>query len=415
MEDRNFIMEENINNWLHNLHLVLILIPSIPVLLNAQNQLWPAFFTIGLLILIQCFHYVLNMNYMEPEGKDIHIHRLCILSKIFLATLYLIITGYWFFSPLYYVVINPRNRREEIIAFLLPVLGVLVVWLPKLVNIHELSWSLISAIVVCFITILLHMIEGIVKRILNREHLLTEQMKITALNELKVKNLNRELAMKYQLADLNARLEERENIARNIHNVVGHTITSAIVSLQAYRVLQEAEPKLADDKLSAATERMRLALEEIRRAVRVLDQETPYISLKDFSQLLITELQRFSMDTEIEVSHNLDYLNLEQAIDKRYCEFLHSALTECLNNGIRHGKASFFFVFMQCDANHIELSVTDNGKGFENLTKEEQDKRISQGYGIRKIEQFVLEHGGRMKLSSDHGFRVLLELPLIRV
>lgn len=412
-EGRVVIMEDKINNWIHNFHLVLLMLPVIPVFLHVQNHLWPAFITIGLLILIKCFHYVSNMNYEEPEGKDIPIHRLCIACKILLVALYLIITGYWFFSPLYYVIINPRNRREEIIAFLLPILGVLVVWLPKLVNIHELPWFLLSAMVVSFLTFLLHMIEGIVKRILIREHLLNEQMIITALNELKVKNLNRELAMKYQLADLNARLEERENIARNIHNVVGHTITSAIVSLQAYRVLQETEPKQAEDKLSAASERMRLALEEIRRAVRVLDQETPLISLKDFQRLLITELQRFSMDTEIEVSHNLDHLNMDQEVDKRYCEFLHSSLTECLNNGIRHGNARAFFVFMQCDANGIELSVTDNGTGFESLSKEEQERRISQGYGIRKMEQFVLEHGGRMKLSSDNGFRVQLQLPLI--
>lgn len=468
-------MEGKVNNWINNFHLVLLLLPAIPVFLDVHNQLWPAFTTIGLLVLVQCFHYVSTMNAGELEGKDVHIHLLCIASKILLATTYIIITGYWFFSPLYYVLINPRNRREEIIAFLLPILGVLVAWLPKLVTIHELPWVLLSAIVVCFLTILLHIVEGIVKRILIREHMLTEQMTITAINELRVKNLNRELAMKYQLADLNARLEERENIARNIHNVVGHTITSAIVSLQAFRILQHEEPIKAEDKLSAASERMRLALEEIRRAVRVLDQETPVISLKDFQRLIITELHRFSMDTEIEVSHNLDHfildteievshnlnhfnmdqeikvshnmdhfnldqetevshnldhfdlnqkievshnldhINLNQQIDKRYCEFLHSSLTECLNNGIRHGKASSFFVFMQCDTNRIELSVTDNGTGFERLSKEEQDRRISQGYGIRKMEKFVLEHGGNMKLSTDNGFRVQLELPLIQV
>jgi signal transduction histidine kinase len=255
----------------------------------------------------------------------------------------------------------------------------------------------------------------LIKRLVQREHKLKEQMKITALNELKVKNLNHELAIKYQLADLNARLEERENIARNIHNVVGHTITSAIVSLQAYRALQATEPQRAEEKLTAATERMRLSLEEIRRAVRVLDQETQEISLQDFKQLLIVELNRFSMDTEIKVSHNLNHLEKEQVMDKRYCEFLHSALTECLNNGIRHGNASEFFVFLQCEADWIQLSVSDNGSGFEQLPKAEQERRIKQGYGIRKMEQFVIEHGGKLKISSENGFRVNLELPLLHL
>jgi signal transduction histidine kinase len=185
--------------------------------------------------------------------------------------------------------------------------------------------------------------------------------------------------------------------------------------LQAYRALQTIEPQKAEVKLTAATERMRLSLEEIRRAVRVLDQETHEISLHDFQQLLMVELNRFSMDTEIKVSHNLDYLELELGLDKRCCEFLHSALSECLNNGIRHGNATEFFIFMQCDSNRIELSVSDNGIGFAQLSKAEQERRIKQGYGIRKMEQFVMEHGGNMKINSENGFGVHLELPLLHV
>jgi signal transduction histidine kinase len=273
---------------------------------------------------------------------------------------------------------------------------------------------LLAALLVLLITVAFYLLEKGLMSFLFRDHMLTEQMKFTALNELKVINLNRELAIKYQLVDTNARLEERENISRNIHNVVGHTITSAIVSLQAYRVLQDTEPQRAEDKLAAASERMRLALEEIRRAVRVLDLETKEISLKDFQQLMIAELERFSIDTDLEVFHNLEYLEAEQFMDKRCCEFLHSALTECLNNGIRHGNATSFMVFMQWDANHIGLSVTDNGTGFQQLSKAEQESRLSQGYGIRKMKQFVFEHGGKMKIISESGFSISLELPMTK-
>ena len=408
-------MKDKLNNLISNLHMVLILLTAIPLFLNIKNQIWWALIPIGLIILIQCFQYASSYDIQESDHKDKVINNCCDVGKVILFTLYLIMTGYWIFSPLYYVVINPKNKKESTIATLMAVIGVVLVWLPRLKSVDGLLRLMLSLMLVLLLIIAFYGMEELARRIIRHEQLLEEHMTITALNELKVKNLNRELAMRYQLADTNARLEERENIARNIHNVVGHTITSAIVSLQAYRVLQKAEPEKAEDRLSAASERMRNALEEIRRAVRVLDQETLLISLKDFQQLLITELQRFSMDTDIEVSHNLNHLSLEQTIDKRYCEFLHSSLTECLNNGIRHGKATSFFVFLQCDTNHIELSVTDNGKGFDNLSNEEQERRIRQGYGIRKMEQFVLEHGGKMKLCSDNGFRIQLGLPLIRV
>ena len=133
-------------------------------------------------------------------------------------------------------------------------------------------------------------------------------LKKLALHELKIINQNRELAVKYQLANRNARLEEREHIARNIHNVVGHTITSAIVSLNAYNALKDIDPERSTDKLIAAQNRMQLSLEEIRRVVRVLDEESTTISMPDFCNLLTVQLEQFSMDTQLQTIHNFNTL-----------------------------------------------------------------------------------------------------------
>jgi signal transduction histidine kinase len=243
---------------------------------------------------------------------------------------------------------------------------------------------------------------------------LYHQMVSTALNEQKVKSLNREISLRSQVAERNARLEERENIARNIHNVVGHTITSALVSLQAYEVLKEADPNRAEGKLSATSERMHLALEEIRRAVRVLDAETEDISLQDFCSLLATEADKFSTDTEIKIVHNFaESHDKELRVEKRTCEFLHSVLTECLNNGIRHGGATQFFVHLTYDTSHIRLVVSDDGKGFEGLSVVEQKKRLENGYGLRKMKDYVQTHAGTFKVDGEDGFQVQVELPLV--
>lgn len=408
-----YCMEERLTSWLNNLYLILIFLPVIPVIFDANNRYWQAYIAIGLLILVQCYRSISDIDLDKPDARQILLHRICDLGKLALLSWYIFLTGYWIFCPLYYIIISSGNIKDKKLAFLLPILGLFGVWFHRLINLEGFAKFVFAFIIVSGISYFFYLIEKILERILIREHLLKEQMRITALNELKVKNLNKELAIKYQLADLNARLEERQNIARNIHNLVGHTITSAIVSMRAYRVLRETEPELAEGKLSSAMERMRQALEEIRRAVRVLDQETDEISLKDFQQLLIAEILRFSMDTDLEVQHNLNQIKLERQISKRYCEFLHSALTECLNNGIRHGKASSFVVLMHCDSNCIELSISDNGSGFENASKEEQMAKIRQGYGLRKMEQFILEHGGSMRIHSEEGFSIHMKLPLL--
>ncbi len=101
-------------------------------------------------------------------------------------------------------------------------------------------------------------------------------------------------------------------------------------------------------------------------------------------------------------------------MEKSTCEFLHSVLTECLNNGVRHGGATRFFAHLSFDAAHIKLVVSDDGKGFGDLTETERRKRLEKGYGLRKIKEYVQTHAGFFKIEED-GFQVQVELPLVAI
>lgn len=407
-----------------------------------------AMLLIGIWLMLQCYHVVIR------EERKLHIF--CVAGKLIatvgLLVLYptpiLAIVIFFSFYPKY----EPEGIRYGILS-LQTILSIGGILLCKGIN-ESGQGQGISRMLLPVALILLFVVADVSIRTMQaKSKQLYHQMESTALNEQKVKNLNREISLRSQVAERNARLEERENIARNIHNVVGHTITSALVSLQAYEVLKEADPDRAEGKLSATSERMHLALEEIRRAVRVLDAETEDISLQDFCSLLATEADKFSTDTEIQIIHNFaeghrkgmsmpdpaenhdeDALvhNLpvdcgkdamvhnsaethdkEMRVEKRTCEFLHSVLTECLNNGIRHGGATQFFVHLTYDTAHIRLVVSDNGKGFMGLSDAEKKNRMENGYGLRKMKDYVLTHAGTFKADGEDGFSVRVELPLV--
>lgn len=364
---------------------------------------------IGIWLMLQCYHVVIR------EEKKLHIF--CVIGKLLVTVGLLVIypvpllAMVLFFS--FYPKYEPGGVHYGILSLqtLLPIGGALVC---KAYGGTEKGVSQVLLVVI--FTVLFAVADLSVRSMQYKNGQLYHQMQRTAVNEQKVKNLNREISLRSQVAERNARLEERENIARNIHNVVGHTITSALVSLQAYEVLKEADPERAEDKLSATSERMHLALEEIRRAVRVLDAETEDISLQDFCSLLATEADKFSTDTEIKIVHNFaENHDKDLRVEKRTCEFLHSVLTECLNNGIRHGEATQFFVHLAYDTAHIKLVVSDNGKGFRGLSDAEQKRRLENGYGLRKIKDYVLTHAGIFKVDAEDGFRVQVELPLVAV
>lgn len=364
---------------------------------------------IGIWLMLQCYHVVIR------EEKKLHIF--CVIGKLLVTVGLLLLYPVPLLALFLFFAFYPKYEADGIrygilsLQILLPISGALFC---KINGVGEQGFSQVLLVIV--LAVLFAVVDLSVRSMQCKNKQLYHQMESTALNEQKVKNLNREISLRSQVAERNARLEERENIARNIHNVVGHTITSALVSLQAYEVLKEADPDRAEGKLSATSERMHLALEEIRRAVRVLDAETEDISLQDFCSLLATEADKFSTDTEIKIIHNFaESHDKELWVEKRTCEFLHSVLTECLNNGIRHGGATQFFVHLTYDTSHIRLVVSDDGKGFEGLSDVEKKKRLENGYGLRKMKDYVQTHAGTFKVDGEDGFQVQVELPLVAV
>lgn len=358
---------------------------------------------LGLYIILQCIHIA-----AAEEKKELAI---CIGGKLFLTAVFLLFKPLWIFSLCGFFAFYPKKRKYMgPVTTILQSVSVLLFLL--ICYFQDASGLTIQRIgLMLLLTAVLAVTDIILTRLLQQNRKLYHQIEQTAVNELKVKHLNRDLSIYAQTAERNARLEERENIARNIHNVVGHTITSAIVSLQAYEVLKDSQPERAEDKLSATSERMKMALEEIRRAVRVMDSETEEISIVDFCSLLCNELDKFSTDTEIKIVHNLDQtMKLQQEgsslLEKRTYEFLHSVLTECLNNGIRHGGATAFFVYLKTDQSHIQLSIADNGCEFQKLSEQEQKQKLEKGYGLRKMKEYVERNGGTMQIVTESGFEV---------
>jgi len=368
---------------------------------------------LGVWLLLQCYHVVIR--------EDKRLSVFCVAGKLLATAGFLVMHPFPAGSLLLFFAFYPKMEGRTINGKLLAAQGLLPVAASLLCVLQEApNRQILTVLGVALVSSLLAMTEFAIRSILLKNQQLYRQMEQAALKEMEVKNLNREISMRSQVAERNARLEEREHIARNIHNVVGHTITSALVSLQAYEVLKEVEPERAEGKLSATSERMHLALEEIRRAVRVLDGETEEIGLRDFCSLLANEAEKFTMDTEIQILHNFAEgigagAEGDFPVEKRTCEFLHSVLTECLNNGIRHGNATTFFAHLAYDRAHIRLAVSDNGAGLGELSPVEQRRRLEQGYGLRKMKEYAQGHGGSFRLDVESGFKVQVELPLLKI
>lgn len=277
---------------------------------------------------------------------------------------------------------------------------------------HFIALLIVKISLFCILTLLINIPSVLIHYEEKRREQQTGRMMEVGLGQMHEMIKNRELARQSFYAEKNARLVERENISRNIHNSVGHSITAAIMTLDAADMLFDKKPEEAHTRMNDANKRIRGSLESIRSAVRALDEESKDLSVKDLLCYVNNILDEFLMDTRLTCDRVYDFYSDNVEIPKEHAEFLTGALEECLTNGVKHGNATHYTVELSGDSAHIRLMVKDNGQSdFDDANK---DTLIRNGFGLKKLDAYVKHCGGKTQYSNENGFRTIIELPFVR-
>ena len=325
--------------------------------------------------------------------------------KLVLMALYAAFSGAW---PGFVIFFFLRPAREYMRA-LLGIGSYLLYAFARDKNM-SLAWCIVNICLFMGAFIFLTLLYRGLERSEKRKAWEDEKLRVSNVRELHEKRLNERLVRQSFLAERNARLMERENISRNIHNSVGHSITAAIMALDAAGVLYDVSPEDARKRMNDANARIRGSLESIRRAVRVLDEDSVGITAGDLKCEMEDTIEKFEMDTGVRVVRNFAQLMDEIKIPHDHAVFLTGALQEMLVNGLRHGLASKFFVGLWGDSAHIRLVVSDNGTSdYDSLNEK---SRIENGFGIRKMISYAEKCGGKAEFVNDGGFKGRIELPV---
>ena len=334
-----------------------------------------------------------------------------LIAKLALLTGFAFLSGSWIGFVAFAVLNISRQWIVPVITFFLYSLYAILGLPGAKTQDYGVAEELLFALAAAGITALFLFIKFRMKRQMEKEAQNREQLRRMSISEMREKKLNRELAKANYLADKNARLTERENISRNIHNSVGHSITAAIMTLDAADMLYDTKPEEARKRMNDANERIRGSLESIRRAVRTLDDESASVPVSDLRAGLDSILNEFLMDTEIRADRVYEDFPEGMELPHEYVEFLTGVLQECLTNGLKHGGADFFLVKLSGDSAHVQLMVKDNGKSDYGV--ENEALRLKQGFGLKKVRSFAERCGGRAEFENEEGFRTLVELPVV--
>lgn len=382
--------------------ILLILLAAPSVIFSPQPYL--CLLLAGLLMIVFTVRSV-----KEPEDccKFGSVSSFIILLSIILAGGFAMLSGGLLSYLIFYECRLPKRQRLQIIF---PSLGFTAVQLVfKKTDTAQLIYS---ALILAALAGVIYLAEMLAVRYLSVQNQIEKAIRLTAVNEMYEKKLNQELTMKHYLAEQNARLEERENISRNIHNSVGHSVTAAIMTLDAADLLFDAVPEKAREKMNIANERIRESLNSIRRAVRILDTQQEQVSMSDFISELNAAVESFKMDTMTSIRTDFPGPDADTALPHEYTEFLTGAVQELLSNGVRHGRAGLFVISLTADSGHIKLSVYDNGKS--ELSEQNLQEKIQNGFGLKKLVSFAKKCGGTVSFAKENGFKTMITLPLYR-
>lgn len=194
-------------------------------------------------------------------------------------------------------------------------------------------------------------------------------------------------------------LEERQRIAKEIHDTAGHSLTTVIMQTEAAKRIIDTNPEEAKLKLIAANLQAKNTLDRLRESVHVLSGAVEAATLKTDLENIVHE----STDgTGIKIRAKIEDIQVSEAKHR----FLCNTLKEGISNGLRHGNATAFWFELKTDGDKISFLLSDNGTGLNT-------ENFESGFGLTTMRDRVRKLGGDMYIISepDDGFELHVTLP----
>ncbi|MEV0092573.1 sensor histidine kinase [Streptomyces sp. NPDC050738] len=193
--------------------------------------------------------------------------------------------------------------------------------------------------------------------------------------------------------------EERQRIAREIHDTLAQGFASIIVHAEAARSGLTADPATSVQQLRSIENTARENLAEAR--VLVGSEQHSRLAAGTVAQTLRRTLDRFAEDTGLLVDADLADVTCDQPTRIA----LLRCTQESLSNIRKHAAASTVSVLLVQEAHGVELEITDDGRGFV--------YGRAQGFGLDGMRKRLAEFGGELTVTSSlgDGTRVLAMIP----
>ena len=212
-----------------------------------------------------------------------------------------------------------------------------------------------------------------------------------------LKLINVQLEQYIEKSEESAMIRERNRVANEIHDTVGHSLTSLWAGINAVRELLTKDPDKADAQLEKLSSISQESLRNIRRSVHELRAD----DLLQFS--LSDALAKLCSDITQVTNTTVRFNCVNELSIKAFAEdIIYRAVQESITNSVKHGSATLIEITMSATENGVFLYITDNGCGSD---------IIRPNTGISNIRKNISQLGGTVEFDGTNGFTTKIYVP----
>lgn len=219
----------------------------------------------------------------------------------------------------------------------------------------------------------------------------------------KIDNIYKELLRAhYKLKDYAEKIkelttiEERNRIARDLHDTLGHDMTGLIMQLEMTSSMMDKDVDAAKGLMEDSKVTARNSLKKVRKIVETFKDESKIYSdigainelVDDFSNKTGVKIKFYVKGDKVALSPDV-YITLYRIVQ------------ESMTNAVRHGEATKIKIIIMYEKDVIRFTITDNGVGCDN---------VCEGYGLKGMRERVALLGGYIDYRNECGFEVMGEI-----
>ncbi|WP_169089012.1 sensor histidine kinase [Paenibacillus sp. PL91] len=197
-------------------------------------------------------------------------------------------------------------------------------------------------------------------------------------------------------SDYTIKLEERNRLSQEIHDKIGHSMTGALIQMEASKRLFTSDPNKSAEMLQNAIHISKEGIESIRLVLKNMKPPIEQLGVNRM-KLFVDEFSAIhTVRTSLTHKGNVDIITPIQ------WKVIQENTKEALTNAMKYSNATFISIHIEVLRTLIKVEVSDNGKG---------EQKVIKGLGIIGMEERAASVNGAIIVDGSRGFSVTTLIP----